>query len=596
MSVFNTSQLVKQLKSDGQDFEFYPTTETMLSHIINDLSENVYADRSFDLLDVGAGDCRLHQMLSDLLVKSENEQYSSWTDRPIYSYYGSCLVIEKAMAHIQNLSRLPKPHKVKLVGTEFLETDLSCIKAQVCFVNPPYSSYELWLTQIIANARTPLIYAVIPKRWADNTTIKTTLKLRDMTATVIHSDDFLTADRQARATVDIVRIVHKSIVASEDIFWTKKSFFLPRNDNNTLDPLGAFFKPHLESEATADYSYCQEVKDRQKRAEDLLQIFKQDKLPGLIDSYLNDCQCLQEDLKALSQITPRLFGLFNIDGSTIIDKLRHDLSALKTQYWNIFFDCYDPIIGRMTVKSREQLKQMLNEQTDLDFTYTNCQAVSILAIQRANQFIDEQIKDLFYRHADKDNLACYKSNQRVLDKCDYRYRNNKQEFYHHTKLEYRLIVNYYLGYNYMNEFFDPDAYKTDSARHIINDYVVIARTLGIDIPFYQVTVKNDNHWDFGKTLMVTNSSNNELLFDIKFYKKGTYHIRLNGDFCLRLNVAIGRLFGWLHTADDISEIDDTADKSLWDTLEHITPKTLAIEFHAPDDTHSCDDEDMAVTV
>lgn len=146
MSVFNTSQLVKQLKSDGQDFEFYPTTETMLSHIINDLSENVYADRSFDLLDVGAGDCRLHQMLSDLLVKSENEQYSSWTDRPIYSYYGSCLVIEKAMVHIQNLSRLPKPHKVKLVGTEFLETDLSCIKAQVCFVNPPYSSYELWLT------------------------------------------------------------------------------------------------------------------------------------------------------------------------------------------------------------------------------------------------------------------------------------------------------------------------------------------------------------------------------------------------------------------------------------------------------------------
>lgn len=591
MTVFNTTMLVRQLKADGQDFEYYPTTEQMLSHVIDDLDKNVHIERSFDLLDIGAGDCRLHQLLS----KKHDENRSNFQNKcprdkfPFSYYYHDCLVIEKAIVHIQNLSKLPNASALRLVGTDFWETDLSCIIADVCFTNPPYSVYEWWLTQVINNARTPLIYAIVPSRWADNANIKKALKLRDMTAEIIHSDDFLTADRQARAKVDILRITHKSIDTrkkSPEFYQAmqeryQKDFVLSYNaekSKSKLDPLTAFFEQHLQLDCSDDTFYQKAEQDKQ----DLASVFKQDKLSGLLDRYLQDRQTLQADLTALSQITPRLFALFKIDGSTIINKLRHDLKVLKRQYWNVFFDCYEPITRRLTSKSRDSLKDILKEHTELDFTYGNCQAVSILAIQRANDFIDEQIKDLFEKHADKDNLVCYKSNQRVLSNYDYRYRDKRYELYSHTKLEYRLIVNYWFDSNRPYEFFNEGSYLSRTAYGIINDYVVIARTLGFDIPNHLVSTKDGSYPDFGKTLLVHNEKDKTLLFDIKFYKKGTYHIRLNSDFCLRLNVAIGKLFGWLHTPDDISEIDEKADKNVWYALSHLNSKVLAIDFNLDD--------------
>ena len=128
-----------------------------------------------------------------------------------------------------------------------------------------------------------------------------------------------------------------------------------------------------------------------------------------------------------------------------------------------------------------------------------------------------------------------------------------------------------------------------SSIYIINDYVVIARTIGINIPTYN----KGAFIEFGEKHEVL-SSDGTVLFDIKFHKKGTYHIRLNQEFCLRLNIAIGRLFGWLHTADDLSELGEDIDPTHWNSLQHITPKTLALTFNgAVSDTEGDDGVDDA---
>jgi hypothetical protein len=43
------------------------------------------------------------------------------------------------------------------------------------------------------------------------------------------------------------------------------------------------------------------------------------------------------------------------------------------------------------------------------------------------------------------------------------------------------------------------------------------------------------------------------MFDVKAFKNGNLHLRLNQDFILALNVEHGRLKGWLRTAQEAAE-------------------------------------------
>ena len=74
-----TNSLVNRLKADGQDFEFYPTTQEMLDVVIKDFYGNCASrtwQQNFNVLDVGAGDCRLGKILND----PNNEIIKSLTD------------------------------------------------------------------------------------------------------------------------------------------------------------------------------------------------------------------------------------------------------------------------------------------------------------------------------------------------------------------------------------------------------------------------------------------------------------------------------------------------------------------------------------
>src|ERR1043165_7052187 len=127
----STAALVENLKSAGQDFEWYPTTRRMVDIIIQDMkraaSANWRNDGFTSILDIGAGDGRvLMQMAGD------NDRIK------LYSIEQSTLLQQKQSDRI-----IP-------VGAEFYEQNLMSLPVDVAFSNPPYSEFEEWAARIIS--------------------------------------------------------------------------------------------------------------------------------------------------------------------------------------------------------------------------------------------------------------------------------------------------------------------------------------------------------------------------------------------------------------------------------------------------------------
>lgn len=76
----------------------------------------------------------------------------------------------------------------------------------IIFCNPPYSEYENWTNRIIREGNFEQAFLIIPNRWKDNADIQASLKATKTQAYVLKTMDFLNAERQARATVDIVKL------------------------------------------------------------------------------------------------------------------------------------------------------------------------------------------------------------------------------------------------------------------------------------------------------------------------------------------------------------------------------------------------------
>ena len=176
--------LVRKLSEAEQDFEWYPTTEKMLEIIKQDIRKNeeLSSDKelNINILDCGAGDGRVLDALAG---------------------NGNKYAIEKSSVLLNQQANDTIP-----VGTDFYQATLIDKKVDVVFSNPPYSDFETWAVKIIREANAADIYLIIPQRWESSEAIKDALEVRDAQATIIHSDDFLDADRKARAKVHILHI------------------------------------------------------------------------------------------------------------------------------------------------------------------------------------------------------------------------------------------------------------------------------------------------------------------------------------------------------------------------------------------------------
>lgn len=531
------SALIAKLKEQGQDYEFYPTHARHIELMLNDYLDNASRGRKpLKMLELGAGDCRVSLAFKERITDLQ-----------------ACQFVEKSFVHIDNMSL---SDELTLVGTDFWQTDLNSLPSDIIFCNPPYSEFEAWTTTILQSAIFNTLYLIIPKRWENSQTIADTIKQRALSVHLVAEEDFLDADRKARANVHILRIVAQGDLidkssphASYHSTQSGKSATYCTGLSHRCDPLISVFA-NLQDEKPQSARDKEQGYRRQAQ-----ESFDNRDLAKLIESYNAELAEIRQDIDLLASASPRLIHFLNADVSTIVGLLRDNLRGLKNSYWHTFFNSYEPITSRLTQKQRERFNQnFLKSQSHLDFTFANCYAVTLLAIKYAGERTDDQIKDLYYTLLSPENIQNYKSNQKVYDGEAFRYRHS--DTISHVRLEYRVIspCRVTSGYSFDDpkRFFDEKPYLSNPHYlDFIADYVAIARTVGACGTKYDIKTKDDKVPAFGTVFYIM--ANEAVLFEVRFYQKGTAHIRFSQDFALRLNVALGRVMGWVRSAQDVQD-------------------------------------------
>lgn len=492
-----TKDLIETLKEKNEDFEWYPTTDEMLSCVYMNLKTRVqYNCGSFSVLDIGAGKCALKKYLE-----------RCGEDR--FKYFA----IEKSHTLIGLFDS-----DVICLGCDFNETTLIDKVCDIYFCNPPYSEYEKWVLRTLREGNFYDAYFVIPERWKENENIKTLLEKKNIDSNVIGSFDFLNGERQARARVDVVLFSKKHTYNKDDVFesWFNETF---KMEDRKLDV------------------YEIEKEEEQKLKNQLVNC--KNKGRALVELYNKEMDEIFCAFKTISSISVDVLQDIGVNKKSICDSLKTKLTGLKIKYWKEVFDNMDEITRRLTVSSRNKLVDKFRDIDKVDFCEANILAVIIWVIKNANNYYDEQLVELFREFSEKENVKPYKSNQKLFDDDGWRWCSKDHT---HYTLDYRMIVQ---KYGWVHNYSWEDDFNCGKIRAEIEDICVIARNLGFDCESYYEKPSEFNHKYY------IYQKNGDILFEYKIFKNQNVHFKFNIEFAKAFNVEASRLLGWIRTKDDI---------------------------------------------
>jgi len=519
--------LIKTLKENNEDFEFYPTTKEILSVIFKDMKEE---SSHFSLLDIGAGNGNVFNILDDM-IQCDSEGIPKAT---ITKY-----AFEKSPILINSM-----PEDIFIIGTDFYQQTLIDKKVDVIFCNPPYSEYVQWTKKIIKEANSKFIYLVIPSRWEENQEIQEALKLRAESFKksdrktfykTLGSFDFLNAERQARCNVDIVKVT----LTGSDY-------------SNTLlsDPFDIWFDETFKIKADVSKGY--DYKEEQKNKERLKKLIKgYNLIERLEELYLEDMKKLYATYKQIEQLDACILKEFDVNIEGVKSGLKLKIEGLKNFYWEELFDNLDKITERLTSKSRQSMLETLREHTTIDFTAANAYAMVIWVIKNANKYIDQQLCSVYQGITEPKNVKNYKSNKKMVEDG---WRYSRSDHTHYT-LDYRIVCEKYNCFNKSN--YGDHVYPNGIANSIhdfLDDICTVAKNLG-----FNVLDKTRNfEWSPGKEkdFCYRTSDKRETFMSVRAYKKGTVHIKFNQEFMKKFNVEAARINRWVKSPHQMAEETD----------------------------------------
>ncbi len=538
--------MVQTLKHDNQDFEWYPTTDEIIDCIKSALKED---DRDFNgsVLDVGAGDGRVLDALTS----------------------NTKLAIEKSQALVQQ-----QPKDVITIGTEFMSQSLiDKGNIDLTFCNPPYKEFVDWSEKIIRESRSETVILVIPKRWKEKSRIVEAIRLREATYKVIGKFDFSEGDRKARATVEVLKIN----MLGEDMQFRHHRF---RSEKLKVDPFELFFRESFKfssEESESDkYAKAMDKDDINNKAQH--EVAKgRNYVDVLEEHYHAELSRIYDLYSALTDVDTQVLKEVGIDAEKVSDSLKHRVKSLKSSYWAAFFVNFDKITERLTVKTRSDLLSILNLRADvIDFSAANAHAIASWVIKNANSYFDTQLDSYMRSMINSDNFKLYKSNQKTFgdDKWRYMSRFDLREHASHFKFDYRVVLTSFGGMQTAYIIGQPDRIEERLAE-FINDTLSIASTLGFDTSRTgRVSSHFDRSWEAGqkRTFYYYNHTEQDWLplFDIKAFMNGNAHIRFAPKLILALNVAMGRINGWVKTKEEAAE---ELDANIKDVAEHFSGTT-----------------------
>ena len=534
-----TAALIERLKEAGEDFEFYPTTKEMVRAIwqhATDLKHGEYDHRKeWHLLDIGCGTCNVKRWIEELNDEEyrkhpeETHRCNGYEVRKI-NIREYC-VIEKSRVLLERLDR-----ETIVLGTEFHECTLIDKDCDTIFCNPPYSEFEDWTVKIIRESRAKSIYLVIPERWKKSEAIKQALSRlnaparldrdgREDVVKVLAHADFLNAERSARAKVDILFI---------DKQWTKKE----AGFDAMFDELFGMPDDNYNKYQT-DFK---EAEESAKKLKTELATGK-NKVEILCDGYNAARDELFRHFKTICDLDPDVLKSIGVHTEAVKEALKKKFCGLKNLYWKSAFDCLDEITSRLTSKSRESMLDRFAALKTVDFTPSNLYAMIIWVIKNYNQYVEDQMVDLFYALSSSENVRNYVSNKRVFEECHSRW----QERSTHYTLDYRIVCTSYVlptGDDDYRGYCDTDLQRTLAKR--IQDVCTVANNLGFPVSMMYIP---KHYGESGDAI----GNDGKKIMEFRAYKNGNIHIKFSIELMKAFNVAVAQKLGWIRKPEDIKK-------------------------------------------
>lgn len=545
-----TSALISLVTANGQDFEFYPTTDEIIDAMVADIKRPAeeYSRRDPDsVLDVGAGNGKVLIALRDR------------------AGFRSLHAIEKSMTLCEQLAP-----EILIVGTDFAEQSLLSKHVDIVFCNPPYSEFEAWAVKIIRQSASKEIYLVLPRRWESSTVIADALRYRDTECVIVGEFDFEDAeDRRARAKVHLLRIALRD----------------PRDGDDAFD---RFFKEEF-SHLIKKFSDEKEPEGERKAENKFSSLVVG---PSYVESLVSlyDCEILkiQNNFHLVSQLDAGLLKEFHIKPDTIMDCLKTRLSGLRSEYWQELFAHLDTVTNRLTSGSRRRLLDVLHRHVHVDFTQSNIYAVMIWIIKNSNIYIESQLIETYELMVDKCNVQLYKSNKKTWQDDRWRYRDDAPKNSHYA-LDYR-IVTHRIGGVKGNGSFSFERGLDERAGDFLGDLLTLARNLGFNCLTNPAMLNRSGreHWTSGKVVEFyghDKSGRDVTLIEVRAYLNGNLHLRLAKPFILALNVEHGRLKGWLHSREEaVEELGDAEAAKYYNTNMLLGSNPVLLLAGPPEET------------
>lgn len=509
--------LIKEVSGTDQDFEWYPTTNEILEVVKEDIEktkeENHSWYKNISLLDCGAGDGRVLNFLKE-------------------SFKGGLYAIEKSIPLINVLDK-----DISIVGTEFHEQTLIDKKVDIIFCNPPYSEYVSWFCKIAKEGNCAVSYLVVPSRWVDNPEIQEVLKNRKINTEVIGSFDFLEGDRAARAKVDVIRCQYPGFCVGDPFnLWFDE--FFP--------------EPEEKEDEEGENNSSARLKKELSGSNDLVKTLE--------SLYQRDLNHLMENYKSIRGLDRCLLSELGVSRDGLIRSLKEKISGLKLLYWRELFSHLTEITERLITSKTDDMLKKLMSNVSVDFTRRNAYAIVCWAVRHANEYFDDQIIEVVEKMVDSCNISMYKSNEKVIGKEYWNYRNNIINNDNKYKLENRII---YSGWRsaVANDWGCHGL--SENARNTIKDFTTIANCLGYicdPSPLWE------NEWSSGKRVdfycIDKRTGKEVILMAVKCFQAGTIHFKFHPMFVCDLNVQFGKLKGWVKSKQEAKEEMDLTDEQV----------------------------------
>lgn len=564
----STLQLVKELKANGEDFEFFPTSDEQL-HTISEHMKQLFAkyevtnryDTPIKLLDIGAGDGRCLTALSRTMAEIDSRKVVK------------LLAIEKATTQIKDYAS----KDIVLLGTEFWETNFISKQTDIGFSNPPFSEFSLWIQTILGQLSFKAFYAILPRRWRNDEAIKDVIKRRNITnVDIIAESDFYEAERAARTNVDLVCFYFGEDESTVERKRKVRDDYKPMLGVRGKCSFQLFIENELglvqtHSETTNKFNELQEKERiRAEMAQEGTRSYELVKSEGvlaaLLEHYEQDMQQILEQYKNISKIDSSLLAELGVKYDAIRESVKEKLFGMRNLYWNLLFTHLTPISSRLTTNFKNQLLTTLNNNA-LDFTMKNALYIVDFAITYANNLVEDSLISVFR------DLSCessikryYRSNERMYND---RWRHNNTEDYKQCKilLDYRFI--YSSWGNFGN--YDWQRGLNESARDFTHDLLVVMRLLGYGNLYLTEDISTMTQGD-KLSIRGTGPDGKELdLVQVRYYANGNRHIKINTEAMARFNTTVSRLLGWVRNREEYQEETGSEEVTVrvWDSKDNI---------------------------